>query len=92
MCCEGRLEKENSTGRTSNSGNFGCPRCNCRIVYDLWNADVPMARLEVNPAGHYYAEPISSKGRIMKDHYRCVDCHFEFDDPIWISAECYEGK
>jgi hypothetical protein len=80
-------------GMSNKNGEFCCPRCNCRIVYDFENAKIPIAILQQNHDGDgYFAEQIAADGRIMKDHYRCADCHFEFNDPVWISAECYEGK
>jgi DNA-directed RNA polymerase subunit RPC12/RpoP len=75
-------------------GNYGCPRCNCRVVYCLNSelAKIPIAILHQNHDGvGHYAEEIAYDGRIKGHYYRCVDCGHEFDNPVWISAECYKG-
>jgi len=84
MCEKEKKEKK--------EGNYACPRCNCRVVYDLSISRMSIAVLQQNHDGQgFFAEEIASDGQIKNCLFRCVDCGFEFDNPVWISAESYKG-
>lgn len=78
--------------KENNDGFFGCPKCNCRIVYQLDLARVPIGRFEKDYNGDVYVSDIAQNGLLRTSIYKCADCGFEFDDPILVSAECYGGQ
>jgi len=78
--------------KKNNDGFYACPKCNCRIIYELDSAKVPIGILEKDPNGEVYVRTISDSGRLYSFIYKCVDCEHEFDEPLWVSAECYEGQ
>lgn len=78
--------------KENNEDFFGCPKCNCRIVYQLDLARVPIGIMDRDNNGDMYLRDVSRDGQLHSSIYKCADCGFEFDEPLLISAECYEGQ
>jgi hypothetical protein len=77
--------------KDDDNGFYGCPKCNCRIVYQLDLAKSPIGIFEKNSSGFYVSDLATDGSFITHAIFMCVDCGQKFDEPLWVSSECYEG-